>query len=87
MVMNLVPGERIGEARQLPDSPHHPLLVKYTNLLKGIAVVLPDNLESEWDQQNGMWRIVFVEWHGWVGKNGMAKMEAGGLECLVPYIE
>lgn len=24
-----------------------------------------------------------MEWHEWNGKNGMAEMEAGGLECLV----
>ena len=72
MVMNLVPGELIEEARQLPDSPRHPLLVKYTSLLKGIAVVLPDNVESVWDQRNGMCGMVCAEWYLWNGISGMA---------------
>lgn len=74
MVMNLalVPGELIEEARQLPDSPRHSLLVKYTSLLKGIAVVLPDSVESEWDQRNGMCGMVCAERYLWNGMSGMA---------------
>ena len=53
-------------------------------LLKGMAVMLPDNLESEWYVRNdgmcGM--VVYWEWHLWYGRSGMAGMESGGLGML-----
>ena len=52
------------------------------HVLKGIAAVLLDNLESEWDKRNGMeWivtvmcRMVSVEWQERNGKSGMVRME------------
>ena len=45
------------------------------HVLKGIAAVLPDNLESKWDKRNGMEWIVCAEWYLWNGKSEIARME------------
>ena len=51
-------------------------------MLKGMAVLLPDNLGLEWHVRNGMCGLVFVEWNQQNYRNEMAEMEAGGLGML-----
>ena len=53
-------------------------------VLKGMVVMLPDNLELEWYVRNGSMcgMVVYGEWYLWHGRSGMAGMESGGLGVL-----